>query len=45
MNAAIVVALCVGCFAVGYLVGATRAHIANQRALDQVDEWVRRQKL
>ena len=31
-------------FAFGYLVGGTRAHIANQRYLDKVDEQIRKHK-
>lgn len=31
-------------FVVGYLVGGTRAHLANQRYLDQIDEQIRKHK-
>ena len=31
-------------FAIGYLAGGTRAHIANQRYLDQVGEQIRKHK-
>ena len=37
-------ALCVGAFFVGMMVGATRAHVANARYLDQVDEFIKGQK-
>jgi hypothetical protein len=36
--------LCVGAFVVGVVIGSTRAHVANARYLDQVDEFIKRQK-
>ena len=42
MNWLTVVAL-IGGFAVGYLVGGTRAHLANQRYLDELDRWIDKQ--
>lgn len=32
-----------GAALVGYLVGGTRAHIANARHLDQLDRWIEQQ--
>jgi hypothetical protein len=36
--------LLIGGGVVGYLIGATRAHLANQAYLDELDRWVDRQK-
>lgn len=33
----------IGGAAVGYIAGATRAHIANARHLDQLDRWIEQQ--
>ena len=44
MGWAFTLLLCVGAFLVGMMVGATRAHVANAKYLDEVDAFVRRQK-
>ena len=33
----------IGGFAVGYLTGGTRAHIANARHLDKLNRWIETQ--
>ena len=35
--------LAVGGGIVGYIAGATRSHIENQRYLDQLDRWIDKQ--
>jgi hypothetical protein len=36
--------LLIGGGVVGYIAGATRAHLANQRYLDELDQWINTQK-